>query len=54
MLDSEVAFHALLGFAGVLGAAVYWISLRSARDTMIEQQENLITVLSETDGPISA
>lgn len=53
VFDSEVAFFALLGLAGALGVAVYWIALESAVKTALQRKESILNELGRSDGPLS-
>ena len=52
--DSEVAFYLVLGFAGLVGGALYWIALESAVSTAIQHRERIMRDLSNADGPIAS
>jgi ABC-2 type transport system permease protein len=49
---SDVAFYLVLGFAGVVGAALYWIAMESAVSTALKHRERILHDLSNADGPI--
>ena len=49
---SDIAFYLVLGFAGLVGGALYWIAMESAVSTAIKHRERIIHDLSNADGPI--
>jgi hypothetical protein len=49
---SDIAFYLVLGFAALVGGALYWIALESAVATVIQHRERILHDLSNTDGPI--
>ena len=49
---SDVAFYLVLGFAGVVGGALYWIAMESAVSTAIQHRERILHDLSNAGGPI--
>ncbi len=51
---SEIAFYLVLGFAGLVGGALYWIALESAVSTAIRHRERIMHDLSNADGPITS
>jgi ABC-2 type transport system permease protein len=51
-LASMFAFYAVLAFAAVLGAAVYWIAMDSAVRAARTRREALISELSGGEGPV--
>jgi ABC-2 type transport system permease protein len=51
-LQSTAMFYAVLGFAAVLGAIVYWIAMESATQTAERRREVLVTELSKSEGPV--
>lgn len=50
--DSEPVFYALLAFAAVLGAVVYWIAMESAVGAAHRRREILIAELTRSEGPL--
>ena len=50
---SDIAFYLVLGFAALVGGALYWIALESAVATAIQHRERILHDLSNTDGPIA-
>jgi ABC-2 type transport system permease protein len=50
---SDLAFYLVLGFAAVVGGALYWIALESAVSTATKHRERIIHDLSNADGPIA-
>ncbi len=53
VFDSELIFFALLAFAALLGAVLYWIAMESATATLSVRREFILTELSRGDGPVS-
>ncbi|MGH9664549.1 MAG: hypothetical protein ACRD9L_09020, partial [Bryobacteraceae bacterium] len=51
--DTELAFYGVLAFSALLGAAVYWISLDSAMAAASLRREQILTMLSQGEGPIA-
>jgi ABC-2 type transport system permease protein len=51
---SEVAFYVVLGFAGLVGGALYWIALESAVATAMRHRERIMHDLSNADGPMAS
>jgi ABC-2 type transport system permease protein len=51
---SDLAFYLVLGFAGVVGGALYWIAMESAVSTAIQHRERILHDLSTADGPIAS
>jgi ABC-2 type transport system permease protein len=51
--DSEVMFGLVLGIAAIIGGVFYWIALDSATKTLTERREQIVQVLSQSDGPVS-
>jgi ABC-2 type transport system permease protein len=51
---SDLAFYLVLGFAGLVGGALYWIALESAVATAIQHRERILHDLSDTGGPIAS
>jgi ABC-2 type transport system permease protein len=51
---SDIAFYLVLGFAGLVGGALYWIALESAVATAIRHRERILHDLSNTEGPIAS
>jgi ABC-2 type transport system permease protein len=51
---SELAFYLVLGFAAVVGAALYWIAMESAVATATKHRERIMHDLSAADGPITS
>jgi ABC-2 type transport system permease protein len=51
-LASSLAFYMVLGFAAVLGIAVYWISMESAVDAGRARRELLLAELARGEGPV--
>jgi ABC-2 type transport system permease protein len=51
---SDVAFYLVLGFAGLVGGALYWIAMESAVATTIKHRERILHDLSNADGPIAS
>jgi len=51
---SDIAFYLVLGFAGLVGGALYWIAMESAVSTAIKHRERIIHDLSNADGPIAS
>ena len=47
---SEVAFYVVLGFAALVGGALYWIALESAVATAVLHRERILHDLSNTEG----
>jgi ABC-2 type transport system permease protein len=52
-LDSTLAFYLVLGFAAILGAAVYWISMAAAARAAYDRREQLIAALATSEGPVA-
>ena len=50
---SEIAFYLVLGFAAVVGGALYWIAIESAVATAMKHRERIVRDLSNSDGPIA-
>jgi hypothetical protein len=50
----DLAFYLVLGFAAVVGAALYWIAMESAVSTAIKHRERIMHDLSNNDGPIAS
>jgi ABC-2 type transport system permease protein len=53
-LKSDAAFYMALAVAGSLGAALYWMSTRTAASIALQRREDLIGELSRGAGPITA
>lgn len=53
-LDSELVFWLVLGFAAMVGGALYWIAMESAVGTAWKQRERIIRELSNAEGPIAS
>jgi hypothetical protein len=51
---SEVAFYVVLGFAALVGGALYWIALESAVSTAIQHRERIMQDLSSAGGPMAS
>jgi ABC-2 type transport system permease protein len=51
---SDVAFYLVLGFAAVVGGALYWIAMESAVSTAMKHRERILHDLSNADGPIAS
>jgi len=51
---SDIAFYLVLGFAALVGGALYWIALESAVATAILHRERILHDLSNTEGPIAS
>jgi ABC-2 type transport system permease protein len=51
---SAIAFYLVLGFAGLVGGALYWIAMESAVSTAIRHRERIMHDLSHSDGPIAS
>jgi ABC-2 type transport system permease protein len=51
---SDIAFYLVLGFAAVVGGALYWIAMESAVSTAIRYRERIMRDLSNNDGPIAS
>jgi ABC-2 type transport system permease protein len=51
--QKEAAFYGVLAFAAVLGAIVYWVSMESAVETAMARKEQILTMLSQGEGPIA-
>ena len=51
---SEIAFYLVLAFAGVVGAALYWIAMESAVATATKHRERIMHDLSATEGPVTS
>ena len=52
--ETEWAFFGVMGFAVALAATVYWIALESAAEAAERRKDEIVTALSQTDGPVSA
>jgi len=53
VFQSQVFFSAILAFAAVLGAVVYWIAMDSAVHTVVERRETILMELSRSEGPVA-
>ena len=51
---SEVAFYLVLGFAALVGGALYWIALESAVSSAIQHRERIMQDLSSAGGPLAS
>jgi ABC-2 type transport system permease protein len=51
---SDVAFYLVLGFAAVVGGALYWIAMDSAVSSAIKHRERIVRDLSNAEGPIAS
>ncbi len=51
---SEIAFYLVLGFAGIVGAALYWIAMESAVATAMKHRERIMHDLSTAEGPVTS
>jgi hypothetical protein len=51
---SESAFFLVLAIEALIGAAAYWIVLKSAAASAESTKEQMIVALSAADGPIAA
>ncbi|MEO7142079.1 MAG: hypothetical protein ABI165_01100, partial [Bryobacteraceae bacterium] len=51
---TEIAFYGVLLFAGLLGIVVYWVSMDTAVATAARRTEQILTILSQGQGPISS
>ncbi len=54
VFESELVFWGLVGFAAVVGAVVYWISMESAVGAAHNRREALLAELSGGEGPVAA
>lgn len=50
--DSALAFYIVLGLAGLIGAAVYWVAMDSALAMAQRDTERIVAALSKSEGPI--
>lgn len=50
--SSQLAFWAVLAFAALLGAAVYWIAMEAAVETARSRRELILAELSRGEGPV--
>jgi ABC-2 type transport system permease protein len=53
-LNSELAFAIVLAIAAAIGGAVYWIGLDSAVTAAGAKREQLMTALTQGEGPVAA
>ena len=53
VFHSDLVFFAMLLLAGMIGAAIYWVGMESAVNLSLNRREEMIAVLSRTDGPLS-
>ena len=53
VFQSEIFFSAILAFAAVLGAVVYWISMDSAVNTVVQRREKILMELTRGEGPVA-
>lgn len=53
-LGSQLAFFAVLGVMGALGAVVYWMGLESTVEFAERKKESMVAALSVNQGPISS
>jgi ABC-2 type transport system permease protein len=51
---SDIAFYLVLGFAGLVGGALYWIAMDSAVATAMKHRERILHDLSSGEGPITS
>ena len=51
---SVIAFYLVLAFAGVVGAALYWIAMESAVATATKHRERIMHDLSAAEGPVTS
>jgi hypothetical protein len=54
VFQSQIFFSAILAFAAVLGAVVYWISMDSAVTTVVQRREKILMELSRGEGPVAS
>jgi ABC-2 type transport system permease protein len=54
VFKSDLLFFAMLLLAGVIGAVIYWVGIDSAVGISASRREEMIAVLSRTDGPLSS
>jgi len=52
--ESETAFAAILAFAAVIGAVMYWLGLESAIKTIATRRERILADLSQAEGPVAS
>jgi len=52
--DSQTVFIVALAFSAILGAVLYWQAVESAVKTLAERREQILTDLSQGEGPVSA
>jgi ABC-2 type transport system permease protein len=53
LLESTLAFWALIGLAAAIGAAFYWIALESAATTAVKRREQIVQELVKGEGPVA-
>lgn len=51
--DSDRAFYAVLAFAGVLGAVIYWLAMDSACQAAESRREAFLAELARGEGPVA-
>ena len=51
--DSDVMFTLVLALAAIIGGVFYWIALESAVNAGVRRREEIIQLLSESDGPVT-
>jgi len=52
--ESQAAFYGVLGVSVLVGVAFYWVSLETAVDAAARRTEDIVTALSQGEGPVAA